>query len=75
MKRRNFLQWGVTAVTAVPLAWATGCRSHQFGHVVSADQADMVGSHTAGAETYNALIGESMAKLLGRQEELIFLLD
>jgi hypothetical protein len=68
MKRREFLQRSATALTAVPLAWATGCRSHQFGHVVSADQADLVGSHTAGAETYNALIGESMAKLLGRQE-------
>jgi len=68
MKRRDFLQWGVTAVTAAPLVWASGCRFHQFGHVVRDDQSDMVGSHAAGAATYNALIDESMAKLLGRQE-------
>jgi len=68
MKRREFLQWGGIAVTAGPLVWASGCRSHQFGHVIAGDQSDMVGSHAAGAETYNALIHESMAKLLGRQE-------
>ena len=68
MKRREFLQWAMTAATSAPLTWASGCRSHQYGHVISEDQADMVGSHMAGAETYNALIGESMAKLLGRQE-------
>jgi hypothetical protein len=36
--------------------------------VIKDDQADMVGSHAAGAETFNPLINESVARLLGRQE-------
>jgi hypothetical protein len=35
--------------------------------VLTGNQADMVGSHTAGAETFNPLIQESVAQLLGRQ--------
>ncbi len=65
MQRRDFLRWGLAAA---PFFSVTGCRSHQFGHVISDDQADMVGSHSAGAETFNPLINESVAKLLGRQE-------
>lgn len=45
-----------------------GCRNHQYGHIVSHDQADLVGSHSAGAETYNTLVCESVAKLLARHE-------
>lgn len=65
MERRDFLRWGLAAA---PFSFAIGCRSHQFGHVIKDDQADMVGSHSAGAETFNPLINESVAKLLGRQE-------
>ncbi|MEO8495577.1 MAG: penicillin-binding protein activator LpoB [Planctomycetota bacterium] len=65
MERRDFLRLGLAAA---PFGFAIGCRSHQFGHVVKDDQADMVGSHAAGAETFNPLINESVAKLLGRQE-------
>lgn len=65
MDRRNFLRLGLAAA---PFSLAMGCRSHQFGHVIKDDQADMVGSHAAGAETFNPLINESVAKLLGRQE-------
>jgi hypothetical protein len=35
--------------------------------VLTNDQADMVGSHTAGAETFNPLIHEAVGRLLGRQ--------
>lgn len=65
MRRRDFL---TTGLAFGPLAIAMGCRSHQFGHVIKDNQADMVGSHAAGAETFNPLINESVAKLLGRQE-------
>lgn len=65
MRRRDFLQVGLALA---PFAAAVGCRSHQYGHVIKDDQADMVGSHAAGAETFNPLIDESVAKLLGRQE-------
>jgi hypothetical protein len=44
-----------------------GCRGHQHAHVLKSDQADMVGSHAAGAETFNPLIDEAVAQLLGRQ--------
>lgn len=43
-----------------------GCRGHQYAHVLRTDQEDMVGSHAAGAETFNPLIDEAVAKLLGR---------
>jgi hypothetical protein len=45
-----------------------GCRGYQFGHLVSNDAPDMVGSHTAGSEVYKPLIEESVAKLLGSCE-------
>lgn len=55
----------------VALCWAGGCRGHQYGHVLKEQQPDMVGSHTAGAETFNPLIQESVAKLLGRQASML----
>jgi len=65
MERRDFIRLGLAAA---PFGFFIGCRSHQFGHVIQDDQADMVGSHAAGAETFNPLIDESVAKLLSRQE-------
>ena len=44
-----------------------GCRSHQYAHVLKDHQQDMVGSHEAGAETFNSLVDESVGKLLARQ--------
>lgn len=67
MERREFLHLGSVAAGS-GLAMLAGCRGHQYGHVVADNQADMVGSHTAGAETFNPLIDESVAKLLGRQD-------
>ncbi|MEM1069032.1 MAG: penicillin-binding protein activator LpoB [Planctomycetota bacterium] len=45
---------------------ATGCASHQYGHILAHDDKDLVGSHAAGAATWNPLVDESVAKLLGR---------
>ena len=67
--RRLFLWSGILAALW-SLAGVFGCRSHQYGHVLTDDQQDMVGSDAAGAETFNPLIDESVAKLLGRQETL-----
>ena len=47
---------------------AIGCRGYQYGHLIKNDQPDLVGSHTAGAEVYNPLIDETVAKLLGTAE-------
>ena len=60
--RRRFLATvGFSSLTAF-----AGCRSHQYGHVLTEDQQDMTGSHTAGAATYKPLVDEAVAKLLGR---------
>jgi len=53
-------------IAIVPAAGFTGCRAHQYGHIVDAKDDDMVGSHSAGAATYKPLINESIAKILGR---------
>ncbi len=49
-------------------AVAAGCRGYQYGHLIKNDQPDLVGSHAAGAEVFNPLIDEAVAKLLGRVE-------
>ena len=59
----------LSGVLAIAAAFTfSGCRSHQFGHVIKDNQSDLVGSHSAGAETFNSLINESVARLLARQE-------
>jgi len=68
MDRRRFLQHcGRLSL----VAWATGCRSTQRAHVLSEKDADMVGSHTAGAETWEPLIEQSVGQLLGRQATVV----
>ncbi len=43
-----------------------GCRGHQFAHVVDDNQSDMVGSHSAGAETFNPLIQQAVFGMLAQ---------
>ena len=43
-----------------------GCAGRQYGHLLAADDKNMVGSHAAGAATWNPLVDEAVAKLLGR---------
>lgn len=63
MDRRQF-----AAMAACGLFSATslGCANHRYGHLLANDDVDMVGSHAAGAATWNPLVDESVAKLLGR---------
>ncbi|HVV99596.1 MAG TPA: penicillin-binding protein activator LpoB [Planctomycetaceae bacterium] len=70
MERRTFLgQLGwVLAASALT---AVGCRNKQYAHVLNNEDRDMVGSHTAGAETWEPLVQESVSKLLGRQHEIV----
>ena len=68
------MDWSVrhgVSLTVCALLALAGCRGHQFGHVIEDDQKDLVGSHTAGAETFNPLIDEAVAKLLARQESAV----
>jgi hypothetical protein len=58
--RRRILAWIALGVAA------GGCRAHQYGHVIDESAPDLVGSHRAGAEVYNPLVDEAVAKLLAR---------
>lgn len=43
-----------------------GCRNYQHAKVLSQNDKDMVGSHTAGAETWKPLIDESVCRLMAK---------
>lgn len=47
-------------------AGVAGCRNRQKARVLSETDKDMVGSHTAGAETWKPLIDESVCRLLAK---------
>lgn len=68
MNRRNFIGW--TFATLTGTAWG-GCRGRQFGRVLDEGQPDMVGSHSAGAETYNALVDTAVGRMLGREHDIL----
>lgn len=44
----------------------TGCSGTRYGHILKTEDADMVGSHAAGAAVWNPLVDEAVAKLLSR---------
>lgn len=62
MDRRRSIQCLVAVAAAMQ-----GCRSYQYAHVLSGGDANLVGSHDAGAEVYDPLVAEAVAKLLERQ--------
>jgi hypothetical protein len=67
MDRRRFLvHLGCGGLLA-----SLGCRGTQHAHVLDPNEKDMVGSHTAGAETWEPLIQQSVGQLLGRQEVIV----
>ena len=67
MLRRRFLIQSAMAPALAAWLTATGCRGKQVAHVLNEDDQDMVGSHTAGAETWKPLIEQSVGQLLARQ--------
>ena len=68
MERRQFLGGLSQLALCGWVVQATGCRNNkQTAHVLNESDRDMVGSHTAGAETWEPLIQASVGKLLGRQ--------
>ncbi len=65
--------WQALATTSIQVSLvcvatlgATGCANRQYGHILANNDKDMVGSHAAGAATWNPLVDESVAKLLSR---------
>jgi hypothetical protein len=71
MDRRTFLTVVGSLTSSTGLGLMAGCRGRQFGHVLKGDEKDLVGSHAAGAEVFNPLIEEAVAKLLSRQSTMI----
>jgi hypothetical protein len=59
-----WILWLIVAGSVVALLFS-GC-AHQYGHLVANDDKDLVGSHEAGAATWNPLVDSSVAQLLGR---------
>ena len=52
------------------LGFLAGCRSTQYARIIQPGEAEMVGSHQAGQETYDVLIDEAVCKLLARHESM-----
>jgi len=72
MDRRSFLVSSLFPASMSLFSFLLpGCKGRQVAHVLKEDDNDMVGSHTAGAETWKPLIEESVGKLLGRQMQVI----
>jgi hypothetical protein len=65
MRRR---EWMISLASS-SLLLAFGCRGYQYGHVLSSSDKNIVGSHEAGAEVFDPLVDEVIAKLLARQEQ------
>jgi hypothetical protein len=71
MNRRKFLvRAGVVLLGGAGLGLA-GCRGNEYAHVLKDTHSDMVGSHSAGAETFKPLIDEAVGKLLARQSHVV----
>ncbi len=64
MHRREWL----CSFSIVSIAGLVGCRGYQYGHVIKPEAGNMVGSHEAGAEVFDPLVEEAVAKLLARQQ-------
>lgn len=65
MKRRtSTLAIGQFLLLASCLLIYLGCKGYQVGHILKPGTKDMVGSHSAGAGTYNPLMEEAVQKLL-----------
>lgn len=65
--------WAVAGVCLLTIS--AGCAS-RYGHLMASNDKDLVGSHQAGAATWNPLVDQSVAQLLGRcpppNESVIF---
>ena len=56
----------MTGITMLGSLLMIGCAGRQYGHLLASDDKNLVGSHAAGSATWNPLVDESVAKLLGR---------
>ena len=70
MDRRSFLAQ-CSLVTVGGVLTLSGCRGNQKATVMNDTDRDLVGSHAAGAETWEPLIQQSVGQLLGRQHVVV----
>ena len=59
-----FRRWSVIAMLAT--FTVLGCARHRYGHILTETDKDLVGSHAAGAATWNPLVDGAVEKLLQR---------
>ena len=67
MDRRRFFEWISVSLTSSVVGFAVGCKGRQYAHVLNESDRDMVGSHTAGAETWEPLIQTSVTQFRGNR--------
>ncbi|WRQ53893.1 penicillin-binding protein activator LpoB [Roseiconus lacunae] len=60
------MQIGQSIAFVLVLTAIGGCAGRQYGHLLANDDKDLVGSHAAGAATWNPLVEQSVAQLLSR---------
>lgn len=65
MNRRHILRSTLLGAASILLV-AGGCAGRQYGHVLASDDTDLVGSHAAGAATWNPLVESAVAQILSR---------
>ncbi len=66
MDRRRFLGKAVLGLAGLGLVIDAGCRSKQTAEVLKPGDPGMVGSNSAGGETYKPLVEAAVANLLAR---------
>ena len=67
MDRRQFIRTGAVGLLGLGTCAQLGCRSNQTAQVVKPGDKQMVGSATAGGETYGPLVDGAVSNLLARQ--------
>lgn len=55
-------------LVATSLLAMLGCRGYQYARVIKPGERQMVGSHSAGQETFKPLVQEAVGKLLAKHE-------
>lgn len=71
MKNIQKYHLAILATVSLVTMGVAGCNGHRFGRILGSDSKDMVGSHAAGAQTFNNLVEETTGKLLARQSEMV----
>jgi hypothetical protein len=66
MNRRQFIHRGALGLFGLGTCIQFGCRSNQTAQVVKPGDKTMVGSHTAGSETWGPLVDGAVSNLLAR---------